>query len=386
MNMNKSCLRVAVRLGPTLFLILLLALAGCDGSSNGGDNGNEGTNGEDAPDETDGDEVTEDPVSYTLTTDAGAGGTIIPSSAEVGAGETASFTVEPDTGYIIETITGCDGTLDGDTYTTGEITEDCEISAAFEAEPAAVDFLDGTYEGVMVSPKNDFFTDSTDITFEIDDGEMKITKDAFYGRTCELEGELTGDTYPLSGSGTFKCSDFTSGPWSTEIIAKTDALALIAEIHMDPDDGDAYTIRIAGFRGGSHPAYDPDLSYLLEDAELEDFGGEYDGRLQSFDSCAALSFSDSPTDLTIAIDGAQIELEQDAFFEGVCKYEGEIESYEEGVISAAGTFECSNFDEGTWSTERLVMTGFNSMFAELMVDVPSRGCDYTVRYLGFSSP
>lgn len=71
------------------------------------------------------------PSTYTVTASAGTGGTISPSSATVNSGKTASFTVTPSTGYSIASVTGCGGTLKGNTYTTGAITADCTVSASF---------------------------------------------------------------------------------------------------------------------------------------------------------------------------------------------------------------------------------------------------------------
>jgi hypothetical protein len=44
---------------------------------------------------------------------------------------TTSFVVTPDEGYSIDTVTGCGGTLDGNSYTTGGITTACTVSASF---------------------------------------------------------------------------------------------------------------------------------------------------------------------------------------------------------------------------------------------------------------
>jgi uncharacterized repeat protein (TIGR02543 family) len=69
---------------------------------------------------------------YTVTPSAGAGGTINPSIAQtVNHGSTMSFSISPDTGYDIASVTGCGGTLNGNTYTTGAITVDCTVSATF---------------------------------------------------------------------------------------------------------------------------------------------------------------------------------------------------------------------------------------------------------------
>lgn len=58
-------------------------------------------------------------------------GTILPGSALVVEGETQSFTVTPTTGYVISSVTGCGGSLSGDTFTTAPITAACSITATF---------------------------------------------------------------------------------------------------------------------------------------------------------------------------------------------------------------------------------------------------------------
>jgi RHS repeat-associated protein len=73
-------------------------------------------------------------TTYTVTPSAGTGGTISPSTAQiVNSGSTASFTVAPNSGFQIVSVTGCGGTLSGTTYTTGAITADCSVTATFIA-------------------------------------------------------------------------------------------------------------------------------------------------------------------------------------------------------------------------------------------------------------
>ncbi len=57
-----------------------------------------------------------------MTATAGTGGTISPASQTVNHGATTTFTVTPDTGYSINSVSGCGGSLSGNTYTTGAIT------------------------------------------------------------------------------------------------------------------------------------------------------------------------------------------------------------------------------------------------------------------------
>ncbi|MER2600844.1 MAG: hypothetical protein ABTR27_00645, partial [Candidatus Competibacter phosphatis] len=74
-------------------------------------------------------------ATYVITATAGSGGTISPSSQTVNHGETATFTVTPNYGYFIDSVTGCGGSLDGTTYFTGPITAPCTVAASFYSSP-----------------------------------------------------------------------------------------------------------------------------------------------------------------------------------------------------------------------------------------------------------
>lgn len=71
---------------------------------------------------------------FTVTAQPGPNGTISPSTPQsVGRKKTMSFTVTPASGYGIESVTGCNGILSGNTFTTGPINADCMVSATFAA-------------------------------------------------------------------------------------------------------------------------------------------------------------------------------------------------------------------------------------------------------------
>lgn len=75
-------------------------------------------------------------VSYTVTPIAGNNGSISPATPQVVAhGLTQQFTIIPDNGYLINTVSGCGGTLSGNTYTTAPITGTCTVAADFSLEP-----------------------------------------------------------------------------------------------------------------------------------------------------------------------------------------------------------------------------------------------------------
>ncbi|MEO8018192.1 MAG: hypothetical protein ABI769_10290 [Pseudomonadota bacterium] len=85
--------------------------------------------------------------SYTVSASAGAHGSISPASAVVDHGATTSFTLTPAAGYSIAAVTGCGGTLIGNTYTTGVVQSACSVAATFgltlpvftPAMPATID-------------------------------------------------------------------------------------------------------------------------------------------------------------------------------------------------------------------------------------------------------
>lgn len=71
-------------------------------------------------------------LSYTVTSSAGAGGTISPASTQsVLPGGQLTFTVTPNSGFITSMGGTCGGTLAGTTYTTNPITSNCTVVASF---------------------------------------------------------------------------------------------------------------------------------------------------------------------------------------------------------------------------------------------------------------
>jgi outer membrane protein assembly factor BamB len=74
-------------------------------------------------------------VTHTVTPDAGDNGSLTPDTPQtVDDGATTAFTVTPAPSYVIESVSGCNGTLEGSVYTTGAITGDCTVTATFAAD------------------------------------------------------------------------------------------------------------------------------------------------------------------------------------------------------------------------------------------------------------
>jgi hypothetical protein len=90
-------------------------------------------------------------TSYTVTPSPGPNGSLSPSTPQtVNYDSTTSFTVTPNTGYHIASVTGCGGTLSGNTFTTGPITSACTVTATFEINTYTITATAGT--GGTITP------------------------------------------------------------------------------------------------------------------------------------------------------------------------------------------------------------------------------------------
>lgn len=78
------------------------------------------------------------PAVYTVTpVVAGANGRFVPGTAQsVPEGQVQALQVQPDPGYQLDLISGCDGSLDGNVFTTAPMRQDCTVTANFIEEGA----------------------------------------------------------------------------------------------------------------------------------------------------------------------------------------------------------------------------------------------------------
>lgn len=83
----------------------------------------------------------------------GGNGSVTPTSQTVDYNAQADVTVAPDTGYVVDTVTGCGATQDGDTTTwqTAPVTANCAITAKFKLRVSTVTATVGA-NGTSTSP------------------------------------------------------------------------------------------------------------------------------------------------------------------------------------------------------------------------------------------
>ena len=127
-------------------IIFSLTLAACGGGDDDSSSTASGTNGSGTSSSGSGSEASSDTdtgssnsqSTYTVTPSvSGTGGTISPSvPASVQSGATTSFTLKPNSGYTVSSVSGtCGGSLgNNNIYTTNAITTNCTVVAIFATE------------------------------------------------------------------------------------------------------------------------------------------------------------------------------------------------------------------------------------------------------------
>ena len=99
---------------PLVIISSMILLTACGGGSN--------KNKENIPE-----------TKYAITAISGDGGSISPATISITSGQSTDFTLTVNDGYTLAGATGCNGTLNGTIYSTGNITSACSVTATFEA-------------------------------------------------------------------------------------------------------------------------------------------------------------------------------------------------------------------------------------------------------------
>ena len=94
---------------------------------------------------------------FTVNATASAGGNINPATRAVPQGTTGAFTVTPNTGFVIDAVSGCGGSLSGSAYTTGAIIAACNVSATFRAAPVTPPVVTTTPMIEFLHPALDYY-------------------------------------------------------------------------------------------------------------------------------------------------------------------------------------------------------------------------------------
>jgi hypothetical protein len=146
-------------------------------------------------------------ATYSVTLVAASGGSISPNAPQmVIANSSTAFTIIPENGYQIASVSGCGGTLSGNAYTTASITADCTISASFSPVPAAQYFvIPLSSQGGSLSPNSPLWIAANTAA------SFNVTPSSAYQIVSVngCNGTLTGNTYttaPITANCTITAS------------------------------------------------------------------------------------------------------------------------------------------------------------------------------------
>ena len=165
---------------------------------------------------------------YTVTSSAGANGTILPSGSQsILENEKAVFSIEPDAGFDVDFVGGtCGGTLSGDTFTTAPVTENCTVNVAFKnvAQKLFLDLLDTVSVALGQKPPiereqepNDTQVDSNEIRFPPVEIRGRLTnEDDVDWFTFFPPLPVSNPTYVEVVFSSAKLLDGTRGFWSVD--------------------------------------------------------------------------------------------------------------------------------------------------------------------------
>jgi hypothetical protein len=130
-------------------------------------------------------------TTYTVIPKASRHGSISPNTPQqVSEGHTASFTITPDAGYSIKSVSGCDGTLSGSTYTTGPVTGKCRVRAAFKKLRLPVVISRAGRHGAIEPSGRQAVSVGTVLSFTVTPNEGYAVKSV-----SGCGGSLSGSTY-----------------------------------------------------------------------------------------------------------------------------------------------------------------------------------------------
>jgi hypothetical protein len=258
---------------------------------------------------------------FTVTAMSGGNGTITPPTQSVGFGQSAAFTVTPDTGYHVDAVTGDTCTVTqttGDQYQSDAIDADCAVTATFAIDTFTVTATSGG-NGTITPPTQsvDFgnaaaFTVTPDADHHVDSvtGDTctvtQTTGDQYQSDAIDADCSVTaafaidghnlgGSVGGLAGSGLSLHLDYGTGGVEELPIAADGAFAFIAPI----DVGATYTVSI-----GTQPA-DPEQSCTIANATGTMPGHDLDNVLVS---CTTDGFQVGGSISGLDADGLSLQL------------------------------------------------------------------------------
>ncbi|WP_447026266.1 hypothetical protein [Vibrio sp. B1Z05] len=184
------------------------------------------------------------PIIVTALSHASSGGTISPKEQSVNYGETSSFDLNANDGYQLKHIEGCDGTLNGNTYKTGVLKENCEVIATFA--PVIYHITAHSSEGGNVSPSSMSIAYGENAQFDVST-EDKYTLESISGCGGSLKDNkyyITNVSSDCTITAQFNSNNNPTPPQHYTITSTTSLGGSITPKTQDAQHGSTYTFNL----------------------------------------------------------------------------------------------------------------------------------------------
>ncbi len=252
-------------------------------------------------------ELPSDKQQHIVSATAESGGDISPTYATVNDGATISFIVTADAGHELTGVSGCGGSLDGDTYTTGAISESCTVTASFTVPTLTVTKAE-VYEG--------------------DSGVVALT---FSGTlSSQANGDVTVDYTSSDGSATVADGDYSAVSGTLTIHSGTTSNTIAVPVNGDLTSEPSETLSLAfsnistnallGIETAVGTIIDDDTGGRLNDTGVV-FCGDQANISDSYDAAAThdneldcVAVGASATEVGVDGEGDLVPAGQDAHF------------------------------------------------------------------------
>ncbi|WP_430457796.1 leucine-rich repeat domain-containing protein [Rheinheimera sp.] len=151
---------------------------------------------------------------FLLTAKAGTGGTITPAEQRLAYGDKAEWAVKAQTGYQIDQVAGCNGSLNGDIYSVATVTAVCEVNASFKKLSYTVSAAANAGGTVTPASQKVEHGNTTTVT-------VKPTTGFAINTATGCNGQLQGEVY-RTGAITADCKvDAVFGPAMIQVTTTT---------------------------------------------------------------------------------------------------------------------------------------------------------------------
>ena len=276
-----------------------------------------------------------DPLTYAWTLTSKPVG----STATLSLSTSAKPTFTADlAGAYVASLTVNDGKV-------SSVTATVSISAAVANIAIPFNSLIGTWDGIANSTS--FASDSLKLTVSISGSVLTIKAAQFFDGTCEYKANLNA-THDAVSSGTYQCSDFTSGAWKLEEMMRVDQ----ADVYIRLQKDGTVTKRLYGLAqvGTNSAKVLPNpISSLVGTYSAIATGGPFG--------------TDKANGSKIAITGTTLTITVPYFFSGTCEYSATIQA--DGKSIATPTYRCADFSTGTWSLNDFRVIGGNDFYLSI---------------------